>query len=285
MIKYLQYTLESIIRQNNENIEVIIVDGGSDDGTLELLENYKTKLTTFISEKDEGMYHAIQKGFSFARGEIMCWLNADDIYFPWTINTVLSVFEKYENISWLCGIPSFMNEDGSLKKNYSKVSCKSRLAIKNGWYNNSGLGYLQQESMFWRRTLYEKCGGINLNYKYAADFDLWCRFAIYEELWTVDMPLASFRIRNSSLSKKYISTYEKEVRIITLKMSKFPVPLFYLSKNIFFNKFIRVLFYAKTNIVMYSMYSDDLLTVNCYKNASSLFLSQLFLEYKVRFSK
>ena len=85
MEKYIEETILSILNQQYPNLELIIVDGGSSDNTLSILSKYKEQISLLISEKDEGQYNAINKGFSKATGEMLAWLNADDVYFPWTL--------------------------------------------------------------------------------------------------------------------------------------------------------------------------------------------------------
>ena len=84
MEQYIEETLISILNQKYENLELIIVDGLSSDNTLNIISKYEKQISLLISEKDNGQYNAINKGMSFATGDILAWLNADDIYFPWT---------------------------------------------------------------------------------------------------------------------------------------------------------------------------------------------------------
>ena len=188
MVSYIEETILSILNQKYKNLELIVIDGGSTDGTLEILKKYADHFSVFLSEKDGGMYYAINKGINLSSGDIIAWLNADDLYFPWTLRTVEKIFFDNPQIEWLCGIPAYLSEDGLLKKIYNNVSAKPQKAILNGWFKNGGYGFLQQESMFWKRDLYFKAEGLNLNFKLAADFELWIKFAKYSELWSLNLP-------------------------------------------------------------------------------------------------
>ncbi len=192
--EYIDQTIQSIHSRNNKNFCHIIVDAGSTDGTVSILNKVKSKFKKFIIEPDDGMYFGIQKGAKYVDTEIMAWLNADDIYYPWTMSVVTEIFKKFPHIDWIIGQPSYINEKGQ----FIKVSSNSGTAyptqyIRNGWFRSLFAGYLQQESMFWRKSLWDKVGGLDLNYKYAADFELWTRFAKHADLYSVTAPLAGFR--------------------------------------------------------------------------------------------
>ena len=130
-----------------------------------------------------------------ATGEIISWLNADDVYMPWTLNYINQVFSRWDDINWVYGIPSFLNEKGNLTNIYN-ISSKHRSYIKNGDFRSNVFGYLQQESMFFKKKMYDEVGGLNLNLKFAADFELWTKFAEKSNLVALSLPLAAFRKRN-----------------------------------------------------------------------------------------
>lgn len=278
MVCYIENTIQSILNQSYDNLELIIIDGGSTDGTLKLLEKYANHFSFYLTEPDEGMYHAITKGIDLSSGNIIAWLNADDVYFPWTLSTVARVFSENSKIEWLCGVPAFISENGSLKKIYNNISAKSQTAISNGWFRKNGFGYLQQESMFWRRELYRKAGGLDLQYKYAADFELWTKFARWAELWSINLPLAGFRLRKTSLSKKYECKYKDEVEIICRKFKSLPIPLLFFGKIRVLNWIVRLLTIKRTKIIHQPMSSELLIYEERYRSHSSLTISQLLLE-------
>ena len=192
--EYLEVCIQSIKNQKFEDYEHIIVDGGSTDNTLEIIKKYEgTYPMRWVSEKDEGMYDAIKKGFNMAKGDIFCWLNSDDMYMPWTLDTINHVFSN-KNIKWCCGIPAQINEKGQLYFQVSQFITFPQYCIKKGWMDGRRLGCVQQESSFWRRDLYEAVGGIDKEYKLAGDYALWVKFAQKEKLYSLNTLLAGFRV-------------------------------------------------------------------------------------------
>lgn len=254
MVNYIEQTLNSILNQNYGNLELIIIDGGSTDGTVEVIKKYKEKITVFISEKDNGQYDAINKGLKMATGDVIAWLNADDIYFPWTFSTISLIFETFSEVNWLIGSFSFLDENGHVTNFYKQNGAKPQKYIANGWFRKSLFGFLQQESMFWRRELMYKGGFLNTNYNLAADFELWTRYAKLTELVALDLPLASFRKRKTSRSKLNEDKYINEVENIISPLKK-PVMLRRLlgSKSIMTNHLQRLLTIKKSPICFYSL--------------------------------
>ena len=190
---FLRKTLDSVVSQNYPNLEYIVIDGGSTDGSADILREYSSKLTYWVSEPDQGQSHAINKGFAHATGEIMTWLNSDDLLLPDALHTVGEIFARYPQIQWLTGQPANLDVYDTLRVAPLKTG-RFRAIIRRGWYHGRGLGFIRQEGTFWRRSLWEKAGAsIDEAKHYAMDDDLWRRFAQHADLITVDMPLAAFR--------------------------------------------------------------------------------------------
>jgi glycosyltransferase involved in cell wall biosynthesis len=204
--KYLEETILSVINQNYPNLEYFIIDGGSTDGTIEIIKKYEKHISFWISEPDNGMYHAIQKGFDKSTGDLMAWLNSDDKYQPNALKMISQVFSDLDNIEWLIGMPAFYNKDGlCVKVSENRGWSKTRFWIRD-------YRWIQQESVFWRRSLWEKAGGhIVCSYKYAGDFELWCRFFNHAQLFNVTAPFAGFRLHGDQISLNYPDIYESEV--------------------------------------------------------------------------
>ena len=114
MISTIPQTINSILDQKYKNLELIIIDANSTDGTKEYLEQRKNDFSILVSENDKGQYHAIQKGMSLANGEVVSWLNADDVYFPWTLHKVNLFFNKFPQTNWIAGLPGFLDSSGNL---------------------------------------------------------------------------------------------------------------------------------------------------------------------------
>ena len=215
--QYLEETILSVISQGYPNLEYIIIDGGSTDGSLEIIKKYEKSISYWVSEPDLGMYHAIKKGFDRSTGEIMAWLNSDDIYKPGSLNMIASIFNDTD-VEWISGMPSLYNKDGYCVKTNNLVKwSKSRV-----WLND--YKWIQQENTFWKRSLWEKSGGfISTDLKYAGDFELWCRFFKYAELYSVHTSFAGFRLHGSQISLDFKKENETEAKKIAEKFKPDPL--------------------------------------------------------------
>lgn len=211
---YLRQCLDSVFSQNYPALEYIVVDGESTDGSSLVLEEYRDRLHKLICERDTGHADALNKGFAASSGEIMGWINSDDVILPGTLSFVARLFELYPDIEWITGRPSSMNADGEIEW-MGQARPWSRLRFLTGDYR-----WIQQESTFWRRSLWERAGGqLDTAYALANDFELWCRFFRYAELHTVDRQLGCFRVRPGQRSVVYKARYESEAeRILTREL-------------------------------------------------------------------
>jgi glycosyltransferase involved in cell wall biosynthesis len=211
-IDYIEETIKSILNQNYPNLEYIIIDGGSTDGTIEVVERYKSQLKYFISEKDTGHANALNKGFKVSTGEIMGFLNADDIYMPWTFRTISEIFLNFKDVNWITGIQSYINDKSE--------NVGAGVVLKNiqDFLNNKPQ-WIQQESTFWKKSLWEKAGGcINEEYKFCIDVDLWARFFLHERLYHLNSVIASFRHHSKCRSINNFDTMGKEINLIIKKL-------------------------------------------------------------------
>lgn len=176
----LEKTIKSVLgsEPGDYELEYIIVDGGSSDGSRELIELNAGKLAWWCSKPDGGQYAAINEGFGHSSGEIMGWLNASDLYFPYTLKTVERIFEQNPSIDWITAQSKVtINEIGDLAY-FGTALGYSRRAFRAGLHSGAdNFGFIQQESCFWRRKLWDKIGGrIPDQCRFAADFHLWSLF-------------------------------------------------------------------------------------------------------------
>lgn len=216
---FLGATLNSVLTQNYPHLEYRVIDGGSTDGSVEILQTHSSALTFWCSEPDSGQYHALNKGFQGSNGDIMAWLNSDDMYTPWAFQVVSEIFSTCPEVEWLTTLcPLVWSATGAA------TSCAQR-----GGYTRSGffsgeniphsrwyaLGAIQQESVFWRRSLWEKAGAsLDTRYALAADFELWARFFQHTDLYTVHVPLGGFRYHGNQRSVAQAADYRAEVHQI-----------------------------------------------------------------------
>lgn len=206
--KYLEATILSVLNQNYPNLEYIIIDGGSSDESVEIIKKYEHKLHYWVSEKDEGQYHAVQKGIEKSTGEIMAWINADDLYVPFCFFEVAKIFFQFPDVKWLMGIPREYTESGAM---LSRITLPWGRWSKYRYYTYD-FQFIQQESTFWKRELWEKAGAtMSRDIKYAGDMELWARFFRYEKLHTTLLTLAGFRYSSENQrSIKFRNEYLKE---------------------------------------------------------------------------
>jgi glycosyltransferase involved in cell wall biosynthesis len=212
-------TLQALSVQK-ANFEHIVMDGGSKDATESIVRGYEAKYPVkWHSQPDRSLYEGLWNGSMRAKGDVMGMINADDFYLPWTLAIVQRVFQENPNVDWITGIPGWYFEESGLQFTASYAPVYFRKLIKAGWHNSNRLGFLQQESMFWRRRLWDDSKAeieqTFQKYKYASDYHLWRLFAARAELRTVSSTLACFSISENQLSNKFKERYLAECGIKT----------------------------------------------------------------------
>ncbi len=213
--KFIERTIESIHGQGYPWIEHVLMDGGSTDQTMEIVERHRARFAHVESAADRGMYDAIHRGFGRTTGEIMTWLNSDDEWLPGTLRTVVRLFREFPDVEWITSsFPSAIDEDGATIAT-SRLSGVSKRGIDRGenlpcgrWFAD---GFIQQESTFWRRSLWERAGArLDTSLQLAGDYELWSRFIRHAPLWSVEVPLGLFRRRAGQKSAVSLSAYFDE---------------------------------------------------------------------------
>ena len=210
---YLERTILSIITQKYPNLEYIIIDGGSTDGSADIIRKYESSLSFWESTKDNGLYDALNKGFSKATGEIMLWLNSDDMLHANSLSTISDIFSNCPTVEWIQGIPTVFDTQNRTVDFRIPKSTRSYFFQS---LNGVPIKFIQQESTAWRHSLWEKSGGcISTQYKFAGDFELWMRFFRYAPLFCVNALIGGFRIRTQNqLSFTYRDQYLDEINRI-----------------------------------------------------------------------
>ena len=165
---FVERTIRSVLDQEYRNLQYAVVDGGSEDGTLEILRRYEADFAYFKSGPDGGQSEALVDGFSHIEGDVMAYLNSDDILMPGSLEFVGNFFRRYPEVDVIYGhrvmIDEFDREVGRW------ILPRHNEHVLRRW------DFIPQETMFWRRSLYERVGGINTSFHYAMDWDLILRF-------------------------------------------------------------------------------------------------------------
>jgi glycosyltransferase involved in cell wall biosynthesis len=187
--RYLEATIRSVLSQDYPNLEYVIVDGGSTDGTVEIIRKYEPHLRSWSSEPDRGMYDAINKGFARTTGEVMGWINASDALHVGALRVVGSVFASFPEVEWITGRPTILNADGMT---VGVLSLKRWARFR---FLAGANRYIQQESTMWRRSLWERAGArIDDSWGIPSDFGLWVQFFRYARLYAVDALIGGYRL-------------------------------------------------------------------------------------------
>ncbi len=215
--RFLEETLRSVHDQGYPRLEHIVMDGGSSDGSAEILRRYAPCLTSWVSEPDGGQTQALIRGFARATGDILCWLNSDDVFEPWTLREVGEFFQRYPHVRVVYGDATWIDIHGRVLRP-KREHAWSRFI----WMYDHN--FISQPSTFWRRGLYEQVGGLDPRRDLAMDADLWIRFAevapLYHvrRLWSRERICAEMktqRLRAQSLAAEALirSRYLRNERI------------------------------------------------------------------------
>jgi glycosyltransferase involved in cell wall biosynthesis len=215
--EFLETTIQSVLSQNYQGLEYIIIDAGSTDGSVEIIKKYEKFLHYWTSEPDGGMYAGIVKGMAVATGDVLAWLNSDDLYLPSTLRTVSSIFSEFPEIEWLSSLrPGKIDEEGFIL-GFDSTLGFSRAAFLDGRYlpgtSIAGVEWIQQESTFWRRRLWDLVDVRRLSeFSLAGDFYLWSSFFRHSELYGVRHPLSVFRQQRLQKTNVARERYFSEAR-------------------------------------------------------------------------
>ncbi len=213
--QYLGETIHSVLNQDYPRLEYLIMDGGSNDGSVEIVRRHEARLAYWASGPDGGQYEAINMGFARSTGEIMAWINSDDKYVPGALQVVGELFATFPQIEWLTTLyPLVWDQRGRAIGCYRSPGYTRRGFLRGenlpgcSWYAND---WIQQESTFWRRSLWERAGGhINTRFRLAGDFSLWAAFMQHSDLYGVHTVLGGFRMHADQKTAKHMAAYTRE---------------------------------------------------------------------------
>jgi len=210
--RFLERTILSVLNQGYPNLEYIIMDGGSTDGSTAVIQKYREHITHWVSEKDEGQADAIRRGFDRSTGTILAYLNSDDVYLPATIWRVVRHFQRQPNTDVVYGNQYLTDEEDQIisERRYTPyLPAVSRLGFLYG-----GFG-ISQPTAFWTRGIYAKVGGVEPGYVHCMDTDLFVRFALHRARYHyIREYLAGARIHQASKTCTLRSVARQEGRLI-----------------------------------------------------------------------
>lgn len=172
--EFLEETIQSVLTQDYPRVEYWIIDGGSNDGSLEIIQNYADRITGWLFEPDNGQADAINKGFGKVRGDIVTWINSDDVYRPQAIKRAVRVLESHPEVGLVYSDVDSIDVDGDLfnRMQYDHWQLVDLMKFK----------ILGQPSVFFRRSALEKAGYLDATYHYLLDHHLWLRMALHTSL-------------------------------------------------------------------------------------------------------
>jgi len=191
--QYIEATIQSVLMQEYPRIEYIVVDGGSTDGTVDVIQKYEDKIAWWVSEKDKGQTDAINKGFSRAKGDILAWINSDDTYnTPQAVTDAVDFLAANPEVAMVYADCNFIDEQGNVIGTF---------ASRQTDYQKLRRGYVHipQQTMFFRTKYWKELGPLDPSFYFAMDYDLWVRIARQAPIrYLPGKTWANFRIHTSS---------------------------------------------------------------------------------------
>jgi glycosyltransferase involved in cell wall biosynthesis len=217
--RYIEETIQSVLSQDYSNLEYLVLDGGSSDDTLEILQRYEGRLQ-WISERDRGQADAINKGFRLAKGEILGWLNSDDVYLPGTIQKIVQYFQTHRDIGMLYGEGYHVDAMGKVIERYYTEP-----------FNFQRLGeicFICQPTAFLRADVFEAIGPLEIDLRYCMDYDYWMRVAKRFRIGYLDEYLAHSRlhVETKTLSQR-VEFHEEILQTVKKHYGRVPVRWLY----------------------------------------------------------
>ena len=232
---FIKETLDSIVSQDYPNLEIIIQDGGSTDGTVDIIKKYAKKhpdMISWSSEKDKGQVDAINKGLKKATGGVLTFINADDVYEKGALRTVGEYFAKDPQTLWLAGRGKVTNEKGGEISKW--VTAYKNFLLKLNSYNLLLIvNYLMQPSVFLSKEAYRKCGPFVGTWSYVMEYDLWLKIGKDKMPAFIDRTLSSFRLSGKNISStQYNSLLGQDLELAKKYTNNFLVLYLHFMHNI-----------------------------------------------------
>ena len=188
---FLETTMLSVLNQDYPDIEYLVIDGASTDGSLEIIQKYQKRLAYWVSEPDRGQTDAINKGFARARGEILAWLNSDDIYLPGTISRAVDYLTSNPEAGMVYGAADFIDENDKRIGHFPARQTNYR-RLRQGYV------HIPQQSTFFRASIWKHVGPLDPSFFFAMDYDLWVRIARIARIDYIPEAWSLFRLHQNA---------------------------------------------------------------------------------------
>ncbi len=195
---FIERTIQSVLSQHYPNLEYIVIDGDSRDGTLQILESYKDQLR-YISEPDKGQSDAINKGLRMTTGDIVAYLNSDDILQPESLMAVGTFFANHPDTQWVSGYSKIINENDEEISSYIRLY-KNFLLRHYTTNMLLVINFISQMSTFWRRSAMERVGEFSVDQHLVMDYDYWLRLQVCGQPGIIRRDLSCFRVHAGAKS-------------------------------------------------------------------------------------
>ena len=217
--KYILETVHSVIRQSYPNFEYFIMDGGSTDGTGDLLRSFGGKIK-WVSERDAGQSDAINKGFLRVRGDIVSWINSNDYYLPGAFEIVGRYFMDHPEVDFVFGKAILISQSGESLGDYDCTGSAEELLaanhVRRGHFEkllNLQAGWIPQPTAFWRTSLMKKAGLLDVGLHYAMDYEYWLRLGRIGNIHFINSYLGAYREHDDSKSTNARRQWQEVLRI------------------------------------------------------------------------
>lgn len=225
-VKFIKQAVDSVLNQKDVDLECIVVDGGSNDGTVEILKNYKDKRLMWKSEKDTGLSNAVNKGLRQVTGDIITFLGSDDYYDLDALKKIEEFFKNNKKCLCVNADYRIVNPEGveiqSLVVLYKRI-------LRNLPWQRKLLGitnFIIQPSTFWRKKLMDKVGLIDENLKYCMDYDYWMRIVKFTKIFILNECIVSYRIHpNSNRGASFVKLFIEDNMVVKKYITN-PIILF-----------------------------------------------------------
>jgi glycosyltransferase involved in cell wall biosynthesis len=199
---YLEQTIQSVLNQDHADIEYLVIDGGSTDGSVDIIKKYASRLAYWVSEKDSGQADAINKGMARAKGDIVAWLNSDDYYLPGTVAAAVKAFDAHPDAVLVYADMLAVDQNGQTFNTlrYRQLTVEDLLSFQ----------IIGQPAVFMRRAAFEKAGGLDTSFHFLLDHHLWIRIAAQGHILHIPQTWAAARYHAKAKNRAKASEFGRE---------------------------------------------------------------------------